>query len=55
MLGISRQHCADLIKKGEVPGGLRLGTRKVVRRAVLDAWLGGNHGADHTDPTNEAL
>ena len=44
MLGISRQHCAELIRRGEIPGALKLGTRTVVRRAVLDAWLAGKDG-----------
>jgi excisionase family DNA binding protein len=41
LLGISRQHAAELIRKGEIPGGVRLGERWLVRRTVLDSWLAG--------------
>jgi len=37
----SRQWVSKAIKRGEVPGGLRLGTRTVVRRSTFDRWLAG--------------
>jgi excisionase family DNA binding protein len=40
LLGIGRQHASRLIREGQIPGGLRLGTRTVVRKAVFDEWIG---------------
>jgi excisionase family DNA binding protein len=40
-LGISRGHAFELVKRGELPGAIRLGGRIVVSRAVLDRVLSG--------------
>lgn len=41
-LGISRQHASRLIRDGQIPGALRLGTRTLIRKATFDAWLSGS-------------
>jgi excisionase family DNA binding protein len=40
-LGLSRWRTYDLVRKGLLPGALRLGRRVLVRRKVFEAWLAG--------------
>ena len=44
-LGVCRQHVHNLIARGEIPS-VKLGRRRLVRRAVLDALLSEEAGDD---------
>jgi excisionase family DNA binding protein len=45
LLGIGHSLVYELAKKGTLPGVRRLGTRYVVSKAALDAWLEGGEAA----------
>lgn len=44
VLGISRRVAYDLIRRGALPGVVRVGRAIYVRRLALDAWLRGADG-----------
>ena len=46
LLGISQSHAFALAARGELPGAMRLGTRVVVSRRVLERAVNGDNGGD---------
>ena len=47
LLGIGRGLAYELARQGKLPGVLRLGTRYVVSRKLLDRFLDGESGRDN--------
>jgi hypothetical protein len=39
---LSRTSLFNAVNRGELPGGVRVGRRVLVKRAVLEAWLAGD-------------
>ena len=46
LLGIGRGLAYELARRGKLPGVLRLGTRYVVSRKLLERFLDGESGSD---------
>ena len=48
MLGIGRASLYSAIKKGEIPGAIRLGKRIVLSKVTIDAMLTGRSTDSHS-------
>jgi excisionase family DNA binding protein len=46
LLGLTRWQLYQAIRRGELPGAVRLGRRLMFKRRVLEAWLRGELPAD---------
>lgn len=44
-LGVSRWVVYELVRRGVLPGAVRVGRRVLLRRPVLEAWLRGEDAA----------
>jgi excisionase family DNA binding protein len=56
LLGIGRRQCYELIRRGELPGILRLGSRSIrISRFAFDQWLSGpTTGTEEAEPNGAA-
>lgn len=53
--GISRSRFYELLSAGDGPPTVKLGRRRLVRRAALESWLAGLEGRDElAEPGGEA-